>query len=237
MRALKWVSLAVLLAACGNEAGTGEQRSVALPDDQAEVSRDADMDALRGDDTGDASISGPAGSGDWTLLEGAALNEMVDTTGTDFGAGFGGSNSAEVRRDGEMFAILDDDAANREVVVWTAGETSPDNGRVSLSFDIEGVSNPDAWIGVTLAHRSGADYHRVSCAFSPDGEDAQLFTDNAEGEAAASGSRATCTLETDIETGELDFYIYPVAFTILTGWDDSLTGEAVLSNVRVSTRG
>lgn len=237
MRALKWVSLAVLLAGCGNEAGTGEQRSAALPDDQAEVGRDANMDALRGDETGDAGLSGSRDSGNWTRLEGAALNEMVDTTGTDFGPGFGGSNSAEVRRDGDMFAILDDDAANREVVVWTAGATSPDNGRVSLSFDIEGVSNPDAWIGVTLAHRSGADYHRVSCAFSPNGEDAQLYTDNAEGEAAAFGSRATCTLETDIETGELDFYIYPVAFTTETGWNDSLTGEAVLSNVRVSTRG
>lgn len=242
MRALKWVSLAVLLTACGNDAGTGEQRNADLPGGLTAMrGDDASSDAGTNDDTADdpradtvSDAPEPMSSANWRIVEGADFNAIVGTIAADMSGEIGGSATATVRRDGYMYAFADEDRSGRSVAVWTAGGVTG-GGEIMVSFDLEGASGQDGWIGVTLSHRDGDDYARTHCAFSPNGEEATLIRDNANGEAETSGSTMRCILESDIETGDLDIYLYPTAYTPETGWTDGLTGEVFVSNIRLST--
>lgn len=250
MRALKWVSLAVLLAACGNDAGTGEQRNAELPGgltglnaedaETTDAERDGDeIDAagtLRDDERDDARDAEPEmSSAGWTAVEGADFNAIIGTSGLDMDGEISGSASASVRRDGFMYALGDADRGNRAAAVWTAVGVGG-GGDIVLSFDLEGASGQEGWIGVTLSHRSDDRYARTHCAFSPNGEGATLISDNATGEAQTSGSTMRCALESDIERGDLDIYFYPTAYSEETGWNDGLTGEVFVSNIRLSVR-
>lgn len=244
MRALKWVSLAVLLAACGDDAGTGEQRSAELPGELTAMHGDeagSDADAA-GDVPGDLRADVPDDASEllsranWSAVEGADFNAIIGVTEADMSGGVGGSASAIVRRDGDIHAFADGNSGGRDAAVWTAGGVSG-GGDIVLSFDLEGASSQDAWIGVTLSHRDGDAYARTHCAFSPNGETATLISDNANGEAQTFGSTMRCSLESDIERGDLDIYFYPTAYSPETGWTDGLTGEVFVSDIRLSTGG
>lgn len=244
MRSLKWVSLAVLLAACGGEPNTGEQRSAELPEGRTSASEDAlyaTTDELRGDETavdemganeGETDPSMPDSRG-WEPVTGAALNDFLDVEGVERTGNYGGSASAAVLREDDVFAFADRDDANRAVVVWTVEGVSFPGGQMGFELDLEDVTPHGGWIAVTLSHRNAEGYSRAHCVFSPDGENAEVVQDNTDGTATVDGDTLRCVLDTALETGDLDVYIYPTAYRPDVGWDDRPVGEVFVSNGRL----
>lgn len=172
-------------------------------------------------------------SREWAEVTGAGYNEFLDVSAVERTGNFGGSASAFVRREEDVFALADRNDAARTVLVWTIEGIDAEGQGIRLAFDLEDVAPQGGWVVVTLSLRTADGPEGATCMFSPDGEQSGFISGGAAGQSFIEGRTLVCEITPENSQGDLDVYIYPTAYRPDVGFDNRLVGEIFISSGQV----